>query len=186
MNNEDIKKYLYNQTSLRIFSFISVNPGKIFSAQEISRQAKSSRGATNQVLRLFLELGVLSREKKGNLFLYKFNAESYIAKQFKIFENLLSLYRLIIEIQPYCYQIVLFGSCADGSNSIDSDLDLFIKSEYENEVRKIINNYKGVVPRIKAVIQDPLEIASAKNEDKAFFQQVKKGIILWEGKPSYE
>jgi len=186
MNNKDIKKYLYNQTPLGILSFISVNPGKVFSAQEISKHAKSSKGATSQVLRLFLELGVVFREKKGNLFLYKFNAESYIAKQFKIFENLLLLYRFIKEIQPYCYQITLFGSCADGSNSIDSDLDLFIKSEYKDEVKKIINNYTGVVFRIQAVIQDPLEIASAKNEDKVFFQQVKKGIILWEGRPSYE
>ena len=186
MNNQDIKEYLYNQTPLKILSFISINPGKVFSAQEISKQAQSSRGATSQTLRLFLKLGILFREKKGNLFLYKFNAESYIAKQFKIFENLLLLYRLITQIQPYCYKIVLFGSCADGSNSIDSDLDLFIKSEHKDQVRKIINNYQDAVFRIQAVIQDPLEIVLAKNEDKAFFQQVRKGIILWEGKPSYE
>ena len=186
MNDKNIKKYLYNQTPLRIFSFIAVNPGKVFSAQEISKQAKASKGAASQALRLFLGLGILSREKKGNLFLYRLNAGSNLVRQFKIFENLLSIYKLIEEIQQYCYQIVLFGSCANGSNSADSDIDLFIKSEYKDQARKIINNYNGAESRIRVVIQDPLEVASAKDEDKAFFQQVRKGIVLWEGKPSCE
>lgn len=186
MNSRDIKKYLYNQTPLGIFSFLSISPAKIFSAQEISRYTKASKGATSQALRLFLELGILTREKKGNLFLYRLNAQSNIVRQFKIFENLLPLHNLIKEIQPYCYKVTLFGSRADGSNSTESDMDLFIKSEDKDKVRKIINNYEGRPFHIQAVIQDPLEVASAKDEDKAFFQQVKKGIVLWEGKPSYE
>jgi predicted nucleotidyltransferase len=186
MNDANIKKRLYNQTPLRILSFLSVNPGEIFSAQEISKQARSSKGSTSQTLRLFLGLGILSRQKKGNLFLYKLNAGSNIVRQFKVFENLLSIHKLIEQIQPYCYKIALFGSCADGTNSADSDIDLFIKSEYKDKVRRIINNYKGIESKIQAVVQDPLEIASSEKEDKPFLQQVKKGIILWEGKPSYE
>ena len=186
MNDKDTRGLLYHQTPLRILSFFSIQQGKTLSAQEISSQTQFSKGATNQALRMLSELDMLSRERKGNVFLYKLNPNSPVLRQFKIFETLLNLQRLVNEIMQYCYQIILFGSCADGSNSVESDIDLFIKSEHKRKVRKIIDNYSSNDLKIKAVIQEPLEIASSKKEDKAFFEQVRKGIILWEGKPAYE
>jgi len=186
MKDPNIKKYLYHQTPLKTFSFLSNHPGEVFSADEISRATKCSKGATNQILRLLLKLDILSRERKGNLFLYKLNSDNFLLRQFKIFENLLGLQSLVCEIQKYCYEIVLFGSRADGSNTIDSDTDLFIRTEYKTRVRKITNKYKAINENLKAIILDPLEIASSKKEDQVFYSEVKKGISLWEGKPTYE
>lgn len=186
MNNLKIKKYLYHQTPLKILSFLSNHPGIVFSAHEVSKATKCSKGATNQILRLLSELDILSRERKGNLFLYKLNADNLLLRQFKIFENLLGLQKLVEEIQKYCYEIILFGSRADGSNTGKSDIDLFIRTEYKKEVRKIISKYETFDIKYQAVIQDSLESVSSKKEDSVFHRQVKKGIILWKGKPTYE
>ncbi|MBT9145669.1 MAG: hypothetical protein DDT42_01544 [candidate division WS2 bacterium] len=186
MNYLKIKKYLYHQTPLKILSFLSNHPGVVFSANEVSRATKCSKGATNQALRLLLELALLSRERKGNLFLYKLNAGNFLLKQFKVFENLLDLQILVKEIQRYCYEIVLFGSRADGCNAGESDIDLFIRTEYKKEVRKIISKYETVDVKYQAVIQDPLESVSSKKEDGVFHRQVEKGITLWRGRPTYE
>jgi len=185
MNDISIKKQLYNQTPLRILSFLSLYPEKLFSAGEISKQTKSSKGATNQLLRLFLLLDILSREKKGNLFLYKINFESFLLRQFKIFENSVKLQPIIKEIKPYCWEIILFGSCADGSNAENSDIDIFIKSEHKNKIRKIINKYDEDF-KIRPVIQDSLELVSAQKTDSVFFEQIRKGIVIWKGRPSHE
>lgn len=179
------QKRLYHQTPLKVLSFLSAHTSDVFSAKEIQEQTKSSKGATHQALRLFLNLDILSREGKGNLFLYKTNPNNNILKQFKILETMLGIRKAIEEIQPYCYQIILYGSCSSGDNTQDSDIDLFIKTEYKNKVQKIINKYKDNDLRIQAVIQDPLEILSSKKTDKVFFEQVEKGIILWEGRPVY-
>ena len=184
--NSQIEHHFYHQTPLRILSFLSLYPSKIFSAKEIAEQTKSSKGATNQVLRSFLKLNFLAREKKGNIFLYRVNFDNVALKQFKKFEVLLGIQKLIQDIQPYCYQIILFGSCANGSNVKESDLDLFIKTEHKSKVQRLINKYKKSEFRIQAVIQDPLEIAAAGKADKVFFEQVRKGIVLWEGRPVYE
>lgn len=182
MNDPKIRKGLYHQTPLNILSFVSNHPGMVFSANEISKATKCSKGATNQTLRLLLKLDILSREKKGNLFLYKLNADSFVLRQFKIFENLIGLQKLVKEIQKYCYEIVLFGSRADGSNAVESDIDLFIRTEYKKEVRKIISKYETVDVKYQAVIQNSLESVSSKKEDSVFHTQVKKGITLWKGK----
>jgi predicted nucleotidyltransferase len=186
MNNLKIKKRLYHYTSLKILSFISNQLGEVFSAKEISQVTRSSKGATNQILRLLLELDILSRERKGNLFLYKLNADSLVLRQFKIFENLLGLKRLLKDIQKYCYEIVLFGSCADGSNTKESDIDLFIVTEYKKEVRRIVAGYQTMDVKYQAVIQDPLEFVSSKKDDGVFHGQIKRGITIWKGRPTCE
>ncbi len=186
MNDIEIKKCLYHQTPLKILSFLSEHPGTVFSANEVSKATKCSKGATNQSLRLLLDLDILSREKKGNLFLYRLNADNLVLRQFKIFENLLRLQRLVKEIQKYCYEIILFGSRADGSNTGKSDIDLFIRTEYKKIVRRIISKYETPDVRYQAILQDSLESVSLKKEDNIFHRQVKKGITLWKGKPTYE
>lgn len=186
MNSLKIKKYLYHHTPLKLLSFVSNQPGEVFSANEISRLAKSSKGATNQILRLLLGLDILSRERKGNLFLYRLNADNLVLRQFKIFENLLSLQGLVKKIQEYCYEIILFGSCADGSNTKESDMDLFIITEHKKEVRRIVAEYKTVDVKYQVIIQDPLESVSSKKEDSVFHGQIKKGITIWKGRPTHE
>lgn len=186
MNDLKIKKHLYHQTPLKMLSFLSNHPGEVFSANEVSKAAKCSRGATNQALRLLLESDILSRERKGNLFLYKLNTDNFVLRHFKIFENLLGLQRLVKEIKKYCYEVVLFGSRAEGTNTKKSDIDLFIRTEYKKEVRRIISKYETGDVRYQPIIQDPLESVSSKKEDSVFHGQVKKGITLWKGKPTYE
>lgn len=186
MNNLKIKKHLYHYTSLKILSFISNHQGEVFSANEICLVTKSSKGATNQILRLLLELDILSRERKGNLFLYRLKPDNFVLRQFKIFENLLGLHGLVKEIQKYCYEIILFGSCSVGSNAKESDIDLFIITEYKKEVRRIVAEYKTVDVKYQAIIQDPLESVSSKKEDSVFHGQIKKGITIWKGRPTYE
>ena len=120
------------------------------------------------------------------MFLYRLNSDSFVLRQFKIFETLLHLQPLVKEIQPYCYKIVLYGSTTTGANIQESDVDLFIKTEHKDKVQKCINKYLSDDFNIQAVIQDPLEIEVAKKEDKVYFDQVKKGFTLWEGRPAYE
>ncbi|MBU0684051.1 MAG: hypothetical protein KJ864_07170, partial [Candidatus Omnitrophica bacterium] len=115
MNNQ-YEKHLYHFTPLKILSFLSLRPVETFSAKEISEWTSSSKGSTNQALRFLLKMDILTRDKKGNLFLYRANFDSIVLRQFKIFENIMTIRAITEKIKPYCYKIVLFGSCATGTN----------------------------------------------------------------------
>lgn len=185
MNAQKTKQMLYHEVPLQILSYISVHHGAVLSADEIREGVNASKGATNQTLRLLVNLDIVSREKKGNLFLYRLNPGSVLLKQFKIFENVLMLHDLVREIEKYCYEIILFGSCATGANAKDSDIDLFIRTEHKEEVTKALHKDE-LNGKIKAIIQDSLELASFKNEDTVLYNQIIKGITLWRGKPPDE
>lgn len=180
------KLYLFHKTPLKIFSFLSRHPGNMFCEAEIRKLTKSSVGSTNQTLRHLLDLNIISREIKGNVFLYQLNDGNYILRYYKIFETLLYIHDFVEEVKPYASAIILYGSCAQGSNTTKSDIDLFIKTEYKSKVRKIVTKYREIDETFKAVILDPLEIAESKKEDEVFYKEVREGITLWEGKPTYE
>ncbi|MBU0570448.1 MAG: nucleotidyltransferase domain-containing protein [Candidatus Omnitrophica bacterium] len=184
--NIDYKNSLYHFTPLKILSFLSSRAAETFSAKEISKLTASSKGATNQALRLLAEMDIITREKKGNLFLYESNFNNIILKQFKIFEVLMATRKLIKHIRPYCYKIVLFGSCASGSNDTNSDIDLFITTDKRDSVQKHVSKFNRSLPYVNAAMYDPLEILASEKKDKAFFEQIKKGITLWEGRPTSE
>ena len=186
MNLSTYKKMLYNQTPLKILSFLSLHPTTVFSARDVSQSTRASKGATHQTLKLLSDLDIIRGERKGNLFLYKLNAGNIILKQFKIFENLLTLCKLVQLLKTHCQQIILFGSYANGTNYSESDIDLFVKSEEKDVVSKTIHKYKSGRFKINAITQDALEIAAAGKADKIFYEQVKKGIILWEGDKTNE
>jgi len=196
MNDEDIKMnvskkhnlrdILYNPVPLKVLSFFSLNPSDNFLASEISKAVSASKGATHQALQLLIEFEIVRRKAKGNLFLYKVNEDSPVLKNFKMFENFLQLQPLLKQLKRYAYQIVLFGSCASGENTEQSDIDLFIKTEDKDKVEKIISKFAQNGKRINAAIYDALEAVSLQKEDKHFFEQIKKGITLWEGKPEHE
>lgn len=180
------KQRLYHQTPLKILSLLSCHCGDKFCEGDIQKITKSSAGAINQTLRILLNLDIVSREAKGNLFLYTVNQSNCTLKYFKIFETLLYIHNIVRDIKHYASEIVLYGSCAHGENTENSDIDIFIKTEYVSKVRKIINRYRTKDETIKAVVLDPLEIASSRKEDEVFFTEVRKGIVLWKGKPIYE
>ena len=171
---------------MKILSFLSRHPGEIFCEREIKNITESSIGSTNQTLRLLVELDIVSREIKGNLFLYKLSPDNYILKYFKIFESLLYIHDFVEEVKPYSQEIILYGSCAQGTNTAESDIDIFIKTEYKSRVGKIINKHRAINENLKAVILDPLEIVSSRKTDEVFYNEVKKGITVWKGQPTYE
>lgn len=183
---KNYKQKLFHQTPLKILSFLSLHPGDVLCEGEIRKFTKTSIGSTNQTLRLLVNLDIVSREIKGNVFLYRLNPDNYILKYFKIFENLLYICEFVKEIEPYSHQIILYGSCAYGLNTTDSDIDIFVKTEYKSKVRKIVNEHMATDENLRVVILDPLEIASSKKEDEVFYNELKKGIVLWDGKPTYE
>jgi len=177
---------IYNKTSLKILSYIAMHNKEDLLAKEVQDKFRLSKGSINQHLKFLLNFDLIKRIKRANLFLYSANNESIILRQFKIFETLLILKDLIKELGPYSYRIILFGSCATGTNVEDSDIDLFIHTESVEKTQKICNKYSYKIISLRPIIQDTLALTITKKQDKAFYEQVKQGIILLEGEPLHE
>jgi len=76
-------------------------------------------------------------------------------------------------------KIILFGSCADGEDTSESDIDLLVLTNEKEKVNKKILNTK-FNRKIQAVVVNTSDLIKIKEKDKAFYQEINKGITLWD------
>jgi len=86
---------------------------------------------------------------------------------------------IVDKLKRISSKIVLFGSCATGEDIIDSDIDLFILTRDVSKIKNIFNNIR-FDRKIQPVIVNSDDLIRLKEQDKAFFDEMKKGVILWD------
>ena len=177
----DLKENLLNKVPLKIFSYLCRVPYTPHYEREIARSVNVSIGATNQTLKLLLSMGLVIREKKGQLYLYRVIADSPAVQEFKKFENIISLTDLMLRIRDVCRKIVLYGSCATGGDTDESDIDLFIVTENKTKVLSEIRKETRRLDReIKPVVVRSEEYLAMRNKKELLLEELNNGIILWE------
>lgn len=176
----DNKEKLLNKVPLKILSTISRIPEGFFYEREIARLAGVSIGMANQTLKLLVKMDIINKIKKGKILLYQVNFNHPLVKRFKIFENILGLSDMVLEMKPFCQKIVLFGSCAAGTDNFESDIDLFIISNQKDDLLKIIrNSSQANVRNINPIIVSIEEYLSLRSSNKVLIEEIDKGIVLY-------
>lgn len=170
--------FFINTTEQKILSFLAQNLGKSFFDKEVAQKTKISRGATNKALRDLAKSELIVREKKGRMNFYQVNMANPVVKEFKVLRNVIQLYPLLKKIEGVSEKIILFGSASRGENYKDSDIDLFVLTHSKEELEKIIKKLK--LKPFQLIIKTPTEFITLERKDSAFYQEIMKGITLWE------
>ena len=166
-------------SALKILYALASDPMRVFYQREIAKEAKVSVGSANRTLKALVEKELVTKEKRGKIFLYKFNTENPVARQIKILFNVNELDDLVRTLRKFSRRIIFFGSCAEGNDVKDSDIDLFVLTSDKRTARKTINSYKAS-KKITPIIVDTNDFAKMRNEDKPLYDSILKGIRLWE------
>ena len=166
---------------LDVLYFLLADPMEQFHEREVVRRTGVSVGAVNQILRKLHEAGLVEKDRRGRTNLYRANLESPVARQFKILFNVLTLNDLINKIKQVSERIVLFGSCAEGTDVRDSDIDLFVlTSDIETVQHEVRVCEQKIDRRLSPIIIDSNELAKMKERDKPLYERIFRGVTLWE------
>jgi predicted nucleotidyltransferase len=118
------------------------------------------------------------------MYFYSIDSSVVHVVELKKMINLMLIEPLLEKLKRLSNRIVLYGSCALGTDTSESDLDLFVVSNSKKDVSNVISNFK--FPRgyenihIQPVIKTPVELLEAGETEQAFIEEVERGIILWE------
>ena len=168
-------------TLMAVLNLFLSDPIGEYYEREVVRKTKVSKGSANKMLRLLANLGLLTRERKGRMVLYRLDEREAIVRQFKILTNVYALKKLTDRTKEESRRIVLFGSCAQGTDVKDSDIDLFILTSAKDSVRREVSEFNRSNDRkVAPIIVDANELLKLKREDRPLYENVQKGIVLWQ------
>jgi len=168
-------------TFMKVFELFLGDPMQGYHEREVVRRTGVSKGSANGILRLLADLDLLVRERKGRMVFYKLNAKEPVVKQFKVLVNVYKLKELLDRLKERSRRIILFGSCAQGVDVKDSDIDLFVLTSEKNSIRKTISEFNRDSERkIAPIIVDANEFINLKRDGKSLYENIERGITLWE------
>lgn len=166
---------------LKILSYLAENLGKELLGNEIQKATSISRTGVYIALQELVRHKLVLKNQKGKFLVYSLKYDEPVVKQFKILKNILLLQDMTNKLKPVSKKIMLYGSAGRGEDYPDSDLDLLVISTDSKIAQKIISSVR-IKRKIQTIIKTPSEFSNIKHTDEIFYQEVARGIILWEDK----
>lgn len=148
---------------------------------KISKETGVSKGLVSRFLK-YLEISRLI-EKTGRTYHPK---DSEKTKAIKI---LLNLDKISIDTPnlDWADTIGIYGSWASGTNTSESDFDVYIKvKEYpsENDISNLHKDLKNMTrSEVNILILTPEKLETLKNTDKPFYNSLLQNSIILKGEP---
>ena len=150
---------------------------KEFHVRDIAKRTNISVGKTSETLKDLLKANLVQKREIGNMKFYKANIQSPELTQFKILMNVSALNRLVASISKLCDKIILFGSCAKGTDTPESDIDLLIITDNVKEVKE--KTYDMPDLNVSPHIMTIHEYLKLKKRNPGFVKKIREGIVLW-------
>lgn len=167
-------------TMLKVLYMFHEHPMQEVHEREVVRRTGISEGSANNMLRKLSEVGILERNVKGRMVFYSLNLKNALSRQLKILFNVYSLNELVNKLKQYSKKIILFGSCSEGTDTDESDIDLFILTNDRGKITSEINAYQEIERQISPVIVNSTEFVELRKNDKPLYDRILKGLSLWE------
>jgi DNA-binding transcriptional ArsR family regulator len=168
----------------KVLSLLAKFSDQEFYEREVARKLGISYGSANRVLNELYSTGAVKRRRKGKMYFYSIDSLTAAVIEFKKMVNLMLVEPLVEELKKISNRIVLYGSCALGIDTSESDLDLFVVSNSKEDVSNAISafrfpaGYESI--HIQSVIKTPVELLEGGDSERAFLEEVERGIVLWE------
>ena len=179
-----LQSHLIATINQKVLSLLVKFSDQEFYEREVTRKLGISTGSANRALNELFSSGVVWRRREGKMYFYSIDSSNAVLTEFKKMVNLMLIEPLVEELKKMSSRIILYGSCALGTDNSESDIDLFIVSNSKEDVSNVISGF--TFPRgfenihIQSVIRTPVELLEGGESERTFMEEVERGIVLWE------
>ncbi len=179
-----LNPHIITTVNQRVLSFLAKFSDDEFYERQVARSLDIAYGSANRSLNQLYSTGAIKRRQEGKMFFYSIDTSNYSVVEFKKLVNLLLLEPLVENLKTVATKIVLYGSCAQGADTSQSDFDLFVITNKKENAADVIGGFnlpKGFENlHIQPVIKTPVELLQMSESEKAFIEEVERGIVLLE------
>ena len=170
---------MLKESELKILDYLTASSnGKRFISQ-IARDIGISKGEVSKAVKILKNGGLVHSEQNGRNMVCFVNRRLPVFVRLRIAFNLLEIMPKVVVLQKCADKIVLFGSCSEGTDTTDSDIDLLVVTRDKIKADKMARKIKLSRP-VQWVIKTPQEYVILNSREKVFAGEIGKGIVLWE------
>jgi len=179
-----LQSHLIVTVNQKVLSLLAKFSGQEFYEREVARRLGIATGSANRALNELYSTGAVTRRRKGKMYFYSIDSSNAALAEFKKIINLMLIEPLVEGLKKMSSRIVLYGSCAIGTDTSESDMDLFVVANSKEDVSNVISGF--TFPRgfenihIQSVIITPVELLERGESERTFMEEVERGIVLWE------
>ena len=179
-----LQSHLIATINQKVLSLLVKFSDQEFYEREVARKLGIATGSANRALNELYSTGAVTRRREGKMYFYSIDSSDAALAEFKKMVNLMLIEPLVEELKKMSSRVVLYGSCALGTDNSESDLDLFVVSNSKEGVSNVISSF--TFPRgfenihIQSVIRTPVELLEGGESERTFMEEVERGIVLWE------
>lgn len=174
-----MEKIIFATNTQKVLNFLISAQNREIERSVIEKKTGLSKAGVNFALKELVKFRLATKTIKGITYLYKVDFSHPIIKQLKILKTIIKINPLIQKIHSLSNKVILFGSASRGENLPDSDIDLFILTRSAESIREIIKKDK-TAKKIQFIFKTPTELSKLKDNDPYFYNEIDRGIILWE------
>ena len=163
---------------------IKILKAVIFSDQPISvniiaTKLKISKGLVSKYLDVLLKKGI-TKKSNGKYII----VDSSITKAAKILLNIIGVDGGMFKKFDFVEAVGLYGSCANGENTDESDVDLWIKIKNvsDEKAASLTAQMNKKIRNVKPLFLTTKKIETMKKEDELFYHSLSFGSIVLYGK----
>ena len=148
------------------------------SVNNIASQLGLSKGLISKYFQILLKEQILKKEK-GKLVV----ADNASVKAVKILLNVRRIDTRIFGKYPFVTAVGLYGSCARGENTEDSDVDLWVrvKDVEETKIASLTSEINKKIKNAKLLFLNDKRIEKLRKEDIMFYHSLSFGSIILYG-----
>ena len=167
--------------SLTLLRFLGRHYRDGYYVRELARLLGLGVGSASETLARLARAGLVHREERGRLVVYRAAMESSLLREVKVCATLIELNPLILRLRGDATRVILFGSTASGDDTHESDIDLFIETgDAKAAAESVAALGAGLDREISPLILTPGEFRSLKTTDPAFYGRILAGKVLIE------
>ncbi|MBI2547946.1 nucleotidyltransferase domain-containing protein [Candidatus Woesearchaeota archaeon] len=169
---------------INILKLFFEEPTREFNVREVARIVKISPATASKELKGLVKKRMLHERKERMLNLYKADLESDACRDLKIYYNICKMKssNLIESLNNFYLKpvIILFGSCASGTDTETSDFDLLVISEKTKEFPDIKSYEKKLNRKLQLfVVRDVKDLKNEHLINNVLNGMSVQGKIKW-------
>jgi DNA-binding MarR family transcriptional regulator len=159
--------------------FLGRHPQNSYYVRELATILSIRIGSASGQLRKLQESGLIAGEQKGRTLLFRATISHPVVREAKIFATLQELSPYIPTGKTAIVRFILFGSCAVGEDSDESDIDLFIETTDRAAAQALLSRpASGISRKISPIIVSPEEALQLRTRDRPLFERIHAGKVL--------